>query len=216
MVSEPFMKARSLMDCKSERYDLSKAYAEVKSSADPDAKYLYALFQYLGEGGASVDKESAKKLFTEAAEAGSKEAEIVSKEFAKNTEDVMDDLIKLRFRGEQKDTEASKELFLMYDKGNDKVKKSHAEAVRFYTACAEQGDVEAQTKIGFMYLMGKGVPKDRDLALKWLKEAADNGDGTAMYRIGQMYDQGLCNTDPNDRLAFEWFSKAADAGNKDA
>ena len=51
MVPEPFMKARSLMDCASKEYDLSKAAecAKAGASSEPDAKYLLALFQYLGE-----------------------------------------------------------------------------------------------------------------------------------------------------------------------
>ncbi|MBO7351597.1 MAG: sel1 repeat family protein, partial [Candidatus Methanomethylophilaceae archaeon] len=206
------------MDSHSKDYDLSKAAQEAKSalSGNPDAKYLFSLFQYLGEGGIQKDKEAAKKGFSEAAESGSVEAGIVAKEFEKNPEDVMDGLISKRFLGEQRDTAACAELFAMYDKGNDKVKKSHAEAVRFYLTCAEEGDAEAQAKIGFMYLMGKGIPKDKELALKWLSKAADSGDGTAMYRIGQMYDQGLCNTDPDEKLAFKWYEKAAEAGNRDA
>ena len=192
MVSEPFVSARNLMDRHSQSYSLESAANEARNglSGSPDAKYLFALFQYTGQGGVQQDKESARKLFSEAASEGSAEAGIVTGEFERNTTDVMDELIPLRLMGEERDTEASAQLFAMYDKGNDKVKRSHAEAVRFYTACAEEGDVAAQAKIGFMYLMGKGIPKDRDLALKWLGKAADNGDGTAMYRIGQMYDQG--------------------------
>ncbi len=170
MASEPFISARGLMDRHSPSYDLAKAAAEASSgmSGNSDAKYLSALFRYLGEGGVQKDKSDAKRLFSEAAAEGSKEADIVVKELERNPEDVMDDLIAKRFLGEQRDTAASAELFAMYDKGNDKVKKSHAEAVRFYTACAEEGDAAAQAKIGFLYLMGKGIPKDRDKALRWL------------------------------------------------
>ncbi|MBP5735074.1 MAG: hypothetical protein J6W53_04570, partial [Candidatus Methanomethylophilaceae archaeon] len=61
MVSEPFLSARSLMDSHSKDYDLSKAAQEAKSasSGNPDAKYLFSLFQYLGEGGIQKDKEAA-------------------------------------------------------------------------------------------------------------------------------------------------------------
>jgi hypothetical protein len=206
------------MDRHSGSYDLSKAASQAVSgsSSNPDAKYLLALFRYLGEGGMERDKDAAKALFKEAAEEGSKEADIVAKEFERNADDVMDELLALRFLGEQRDTVASEQLFAMYDKGNDKVKKSHAEAVRFYTACAEEGDAKAQSKIGFMYLMGKGIPKDKDMAMKWLEAASDNGDGQAMYRIGQMYDQGLCNTEPDEKLAKEWYERAAEQGNKEA
>ncbi len=47
MVSEPFVSARTLMDRHSRDYDLSKAAQEAEgaASSNPDAKYLYSLFQ---------------------------------------------------------------------------------------------------------------------------------------------------------------------------
>ena len=91
MVSEPFMKARQLMDVGSEGYDLSAAASAAKdaTSFDADAKYLYALFQYLGEGGVQKDADSARKLLEEASAEGSNEAQIVLKEMDKNPPEVM-------------------------------------------------------------------------------------------------------------------------------
>ena len=40
----------------------------------------------------------------------------------------------------------------------------------------EQGDAKAQTKLGWMYLNGRGVPQDNLEALKWFQKADAQGD----------------------------------------
>ena len=137
-------------------------------------------------------------------------------EIERNPEDVMEDLIRLRLRGEQRDVDACSKLFDMYDHGTSAVRKDHAEAIRWYTVCAENDDVAAQNTIGFMYLMGKGIRKNREKAVLWLQKAAQNGSAEAMYHMGQMYDQGLCDTEPDLGKAVDWFTRAADAGDMDA
>jgi TPR repeat protein len=72
MASELGNSARALMDINSDSYDLSKAAEAAGSSTDPDSKYLYALFQYLGEGNVPQDRTAAKALLKEAADLGSK------------------------------------------------------------------------------------------------------------------------------------------------
>lgn len=120
----------------------------------------------------------------------------------------------LRRRAGEGDLEACREIFRIYDTGKmpdgskAPVRKDHAEAVRLYMPCAEAGDHEAQETIGYMYLMGKGVPKDRDIAVDLLSKAADGGIARAAYRIAYMYDAGQCNTDPDLEKAVEWYSKA--------
>ena len=40
---------------------------------------------------------------------------------------------------------------------------------------AEEGDVEAQNKLGMIYYNGEGVPKDYTEAIKWYRKAAEQG-----------------------------------------
>jgi uncharacterized protein len=40
---------------------------------------------------------------------------------------------------------------------------------------AEKGYAGAQYSLGWMYFNGQGVPKDYDEALRWYREAADQG-----------------------------------------
>ena len=72
---------------------------------------------------------------------------------------------------------------------------------------AEQGDREAQCKLGFMYAKGEGVPQDYREAVRWLRLAADQGDAMAQGQLGRMYAEG--EGVPKDLiLAYMWCSLA--------
>ena len=60
--------------------------------------------------------------------------------------------------------------------------QGHAEAQKFFAdtkKAAEQGFTAAQTKLGIMYVLGLGVPKDYVTAYMWLNLAATQGDEMA-------------------------------------
>ena len=48
---------------------------------------------------------------------------------------------------------------------------------------ARSGNAEAQRRIGLMYWVGKGVPKNLGEAKYWLSEAANQGDKIAQQRL---------------------------------
>lgn len=205
---------RRYMDSASSDFDLSKAYSIASESAMPDAMYIAALFKYLGVS-VGTDRDSAKSLLAKAAEAGHVPASIVLEEIDRNPVDVEDALVALRFKAEQRDLEACREIFPIYDTGKSDgkkgpAKKDHVESVRLYMPCADAGDAEALNTIGYMYLMGKGVDKDRDLALDLLTRAYEDGCAQAAHRIAYMYDMGQCFTDPDIDKAVEWYKKAAE------
>ena len=52
---------------------------------------------------------------------------------------------------------------------------------------AEQGNVEAQLRLGLMYHKGLGVSADRAKAMKWLRLAADQENTQAQYVLGTIY-----------------------------
>ncbi len=55
------------------------------------------------------------------------------------------------------------------------VTKDYAEALRCYAQASEQGDVEAQYRLGQMYSRGEGGTKNPALAVQWTREAASKG-----------------------------------------
>ncbi len=89
------------------------------------------------------------------------------------------------------------------------------EAIESYRVAAEQGDPEAQNKLGEMYGNGTGVSRDLRQAVKWYRLAADQGHGTAQLNLGQAYADGLGV--PGDHVqAHLWLNLASTSGDQDA
>jgi TPR repeat protein len=73
---------------------------------------------------------------------------------------------------------------------------------------AESGDVEAQYKLGTMYLTGTGTTTDLQLAAQWLTRAAEKNHTKAQFKLGHLFYVKL--TDEGDmQSALNWFNKAA-------
>lgn len=70
---------------------------------------------------------------------------------------------------------------------------------------AEQGDAEAQIKLGLLYESSS----DKDLAKTWLLKAAEQDNADAMYLIGLFYSK---DAKQESAEAYEWYAKAADRG----
>jgi hypothetical protein len=88
-------------------------------------------------------------------------------------------------------------------------------AARWLFKAAEQGHVDAQSLLGSMYLIGRGVPKDATLAQHWLKEAANQGHAEAQSLLGAVYWVG--QDAPQDLgQAQYWLGQAARQGLADA
>jgi TPR repeat protein len=76
---------------------------------------------------------------------------------------------------------------------------------------AEQGDPEAQLKLGSLYYKGKGVPTDFVEAVRWYRKSAEQGYAKAEYDLGYMYQEG--KGVPQDHAeAVRWCRKAAEQG----
>jgi TPR repeat protein len=76
---------------------------------------------------------------------------------------------------------------------------------------AEQGDAIAQVRLGLMYSVGDGVPKDDIKAEEWIRKAAEQENAHAQYLLGLSYYSGF-GVAKNNRKAFEWTQKAAEQG----
>ena len=75
--------------------------------------------------------------------------------------------------------------FAHIEKGNY---KAAAPIIRRF---AEQGDVDAQYQLAFMYEQGLGVKTDFAAAAKWYHAAAEQGDAAAQMNIATLYEDGL-------------------------
>jgi len=91
-------------------------------------------------------------------------------------------------------------------------KKDYAAALSEFTGVAEQGNPEAQLIVGKMYMIGQGVEKNSEQAIKWFKAAAVQGNADAQFFLGSMYL--LPQKDIPEGL--KWLTLSADQGMQDA
>jgi uncharacterized protein len=63
----------------------------------------------------------------------------------------------------------------------------YATALTALEPLAEQGNVEAQLRLGLMYHKGLGVMRDNAKAMKWLRLAADQDNAQAQFVLSNIY-----------------------------
>jgi TPR repeat protein len=80
---------------------------------------------------------------------------------------------------------------------------------------AEQGEAEAQFKIGIAYRMGFGFGPDSAEAARWYRKAAEQGNARAQFHLGIAYRLGD-GVDADPLVATEWLTKAASRGHVNA
>jgi TPR repeat protein len=86
-------------------------------------------------------------------------------------------------------------------------------AVAMMRVLADDGDAEAQTNLGTLYVNGRGVPQDYQEALRWFRKAANQGEALAQAKLGLLYYEG--NGVPQDYVqAHMWYNLAAAQGNE--
>lgn len=74
-------------------------------------------------------------------------------------------------------------------------------------AQAQQGDTEAQVRLGDLYAKGRGVPKDYTQARAWYEKAAAQGHPIGQNNLAELYFAGLGG--PQDYVrAYMWVSLA--------
>jgi hypothetical protein len=83
-----------------------------------------------------------------------------------------------------------------------------------YKKLAENGNAEAQDKLGYCYEFGKGVAEDDAEAVKWYRKSADQNYAHAQWWLGDCYQHGWIHSVlPKDVTeAVKWYLKAADQG----
>ncbi|MBU1682515.1 sel1 repeat family protein [Patescibacteria group bacterium] len=96
-----------------------------------------------------------------------------------------------------------------YNKGD------YATALKVWEKLAKQGDAGAQYSLGKMYFAGKGVPQDKEKAIKWFTTAAENGDNFSQYTLGGIYAEGK-GVLQDFVQAYVWYNIAASQGNETA
>jgi len=93
-----------------------------------------------------------------------------------HVEDV--DMAKLEQMADKGDSAAENALGLRYFEGDEKagVRPDEKAAARWFTAAAENGNVAAQSKLGFLFWSGRGVVRDLNRAYFWAVVASKSAD----------------------------------------
>jgi hypothetical protein len=76
----------------------------------------------------------------------------------------------------------------MYREGEG-VSKNYEAASKWYQLAAEQGDGDAQFKLGLMYSNGEGLSHDNKEARKWFQLAADQGNTLAQEKLDEILNK---------------------------
>ncbi|MBH0086011.1 sel1 repeat family protein [Psychrobacter sp. SCQQ22] len=77
---------------------------------------------------------------------------------------------------------------------------------------ANQGNVEYQAKVGWIYYKGEGVRQDLVLSRKMFQKAAYQGSIQGQGMLGFFYEKGLGGLRQNRATAKEWYGKTCDVG----
>ncbi len=110
------------------------------------------------------------------------------------------------FAAEKDSAEQCRELFQA---------SSYDKAAPRCAAAAQDRDSGSQAALGWMYLHGRGLPKDEQRAAHWMKESADQGNMAATAVLGGMYLDGVGVAMDRDH-ARKLIAKAAENGHSGA
>ena len=81
-------------------------------------------------------------------------------------------------------------------------------------ALAEQGDAEAQLRLGGMYFAGQAVAEDAAEGVRWWRLAAEQGLLPAQTGLGGRYFNGR-GVERDEAEAFRWYRMAAEQGDEE-
>ncbi|NEN76197.1 sel1 repeat family protein [Pelistega sp. NLN82] len=93
--------------------------------------------------------------------------------------------------------------------------KDYEKAMAILRPLAEQGNAEAQFKLGSMYQFAQGVQTNYNEAIYWYLKSAKKNFASAQYNIGNMYFYGEGVSQSYSTAAI-WFLKAAKQGHTGA
>ena len=98
---------------------------------------------------------------------------------------------------------------LVFSPANADQNSIASERIAKLRAAADANDSNAQFELGYSYLVGSDVAKDKNEAVKLIKRAADNGNTAAQSQLGTLFYQGSgVPQDANE--AIRWWNLAAD------
>lgn len=179
-------------------------------SHQTDAEDMFELFIQYREAG---DEAEAHKWLRKAADQGHCRALTVLGTYVDEDERLAHEMRAAELGCDQ--SQYTLGLWYLHYLATEYVPKDYAQAAFWLTKAAEQGNMDAQLKLGKMYLEGQGVPQDDDLAVAWIRKSTEQDHEWAYYQLGMMYLEGQ-GVPQSDIEAAACFLKAAELGDFDA
>ncbi|KAI8886566.1 HCP-like protein [Backusella circina FSU 941] len=188
--------------------DYSRAmefYEEATSKDHEEAMYRLAQM-YLHGKGAKANYKKAYEIFTMAA----KQGHYLSRKFLNITKQPFSEIYE--------EIEPESSGFSLDSKNIDfrfpSTSVEFGYSIQIYKYIAEQGDIEAQYKLGLAFEESFSEPNYLE-AVKWFTMSANNSHSNAMYRLGLLYEKGL-GVCQNYLKAIQLYKKSSVKGNNDS
>ncbi len=191
-----------------------------------DALYREGRALAFGLNGTKIDGVRGLELLTQAAEAGSMEAQAeLAQLYWSGCEGTAPDAVKafaLAQEPARRGNPFALGLLGEYYRLGRVVDKDEAQAEAYFKRAfqeleklAENGDARAKTYCGISLLAGKGCQKNQKAGMELLREAAELQYPRAMARLASFYIRGD-GVEKDLEFATQWLQEAADAGEAEA
>ena len=95
---------------------------------------------------------------------------------------------------------------------NGSFSDSMAEYIDRIRKNAEQGDADAQIKLGIYYTLAMGVPSNPRESVKWIRQAAEQGNAEAQGILASFYAEGYGGLSVSQAEYVKWIRLAAAQG----
>lgn len=135
-------------------------------------------------------------------------------EFAAPPAELSPDLVEHWKNAQSGEPESLLRIAWHYENGRGGLPQDKNEAVRLYKLAATQGNMHAQSNLGYLYQTGGGgLPQDEREAARLYRLAADQGNAGAQANLASMYRAGRGGLPKDDAEAVRLYKLAADHGN---
>lgn len=118
-------------------------------------------------------------------------------------------LAELEDRATGGDSAAMWHLSTLYERGYDSIPADSVLSMSWLKASASRGYLPAQSRLGYLYRIGRGVEANPDSTRYWLTLAADRGDAKAINNLGYLM---LTDSAADLSKARMMFERAAEMG----
>lgn len=175
---------------------------DVPMSCDSAAKYYF----HAANEVAMAVQETSGQTSLDLIRLGDERSQALVDSRVENDPDLVD---YYRHAADAGDVGAMVALGGMHYNGGRGIAQDYGQALRYFQAAADGGNVDAHANLGLMYAHGLGVEANNETAIAHWKYGADRSNAASLNGLGFMYLNGY-GVDADPKAAFGYFEKAAE------